>query len=80
MVICTTALAVAALGLAGGQPIPTAYEAVVQGYQGSQIVQRDVAPQRVQPVTEGSSTMRSGPVRLADGDGGGEQSGVDTTY
>ena len=81
MAICTSALAVAAmLGVAGWQPIPTAYEATVQTYPGGQIVQRDMAPQRVQPVTEGSAAIGAGRVRLADGEGGGEQSGVDTNY
>jgi hypothetical protein len=81
MAICTSALAVAAtLGFAGWHPIPTAYEATVQSYQGGQIVQRDMAPQRVRPVSDGSAAMGAGSVRLADGGGGGEQSGVDTTY
>jgi len=80
MAICTSALAVVALGFAGWHPIPTAYEATVQSYQGGQIVQRDIAPQRVQPTTEGSSAMRAGPIRLAEADGGGDQTGVDTSY
>jgi hypothetical protein len=79
MAICTSALAVAAaLGFAGWHPIPTAYETTVHSYQGGQMVERDMAPQRVRPVTEGSAAI--GAVRLADAEGGGEQNGVDTTY
>jgi len=81
MAIFTSALAVAAtLGVAGWQPIPTAYEATVQTYQGGQVVERDMAPQRVRPVTNSSAAIGTGTVRLADSDGGGEQSGVDTSY
>jgi hypothetical protein len=80
MAICTSAFVAVALGFAGWHPAPTAYEATVQSYQGGQIVQRDIAPQRVQPLTEGSSSRGAGPLRLADGDGSGDQSGVDTTY
>ena len=79
MAICTSALAVAAaLGFAGWHPIPTAYEATVQTNRGGPVVERDMAPQRVRPVTDGSAAI--GTVRLADGDGSGEQSGVDTSY
>jgi hypothetical protein len=81
MAICTSALAVAAtLGFASWQPIPAAYEATVHSYQGGQMVERDMAPQRVRPVTNSSAAIGAGTVRLADSEGGGEQSGVDTTY
>jgi hypothetical protein len=81
MAICTSALAVAAtLGFASWPPIPAAYEATIQTYQGGQVVQRDMAPQRVQPATEGSVSNGTGPVRFADAEGGGEQNGVDSTY
>ncbi|MBN8905227.1 MAG: hypothetical protein J0H14_21180 [Alphaproteobacteria bacterium] len=81
MAICTSALAVVAtLSFGGWHPAPTAYEATVQSYQGGRTVQRDIAPQRVQPLTEGSSARRASPLRLADSEGGGEQNGVDTTY
>ena len=81
MAICTTALAVAAtLGVAAWHPMPIAYEATIQSYQGGQVVERDMAPQRARPVTDGSAAIGAGTVRLADSDGGGEQSGVDTNY
>lgn len=80
MALCTSALAIAAIGFAGWHPIPTAYEATVQSYHGGQTVQRDIAPQRAQPGTGGSEATGPGRLLLADGDGGGEQTGVETSY